>query len=351
MRLFSAATAFDEDHHSTDCSHFNIPLRTTLFHVPVGLIVQYDHNGPFSRVRGCYCRTALSPLTADVQTSELPAIRACLFDMDGLLIDSEDLYTICTNEVLREYGKPDLPWHIKAQLQGRPGPEAGKIFQEWAQLPVPREEYMAKVHELQKKWFPSCKPLPGVEDLLKTLSRKTKPQVHMALATSSHAGNFKIKTAHQKDTFAVFEEDHRVLGDDKRIPPGRGKPAPDIYLLAMETINERLRREGKQEVTPAECLVFEDSVPGIESGRRAGMQVVWCPHPGLLEEMKGNEDKILAGLMGTHKEVDEKNQTIGVTAHSGQSKQKGAPGEIGDGWGRLLYTLQDFPYKSYQIYV
>lgn len=43
--------------------------------------------------------------------------------MDGLLIDSEDLYTICTNEILAEYGKPKLPWNIKAQLQGRPGPE------------------------------------------------------------------------------------------------------------------------------------------------------------------------------------------------------------------------------------
>jgi len=43
--------------------------------------------------------------------------------MDGLLIDSEDLYTICTNELLHEYGKPDLPWNIKAQMQGRPGPE------------------------------------------------------------------------------------------------------------------------------------------------------------------------------------------------------------------------------------
>ncbi len=55
--------------------------------------------------------------------SSLPTIRACIFDMDGLLIDSEDLYTVCTNEILREYGKPDLPWNIKAQLQGRPRPE------------------------------------------------------------------------------------------------------------------------------------------------------------------------------------------------------------------------------------
>jgi beta-phosphoglucomutase-like phosphatase (HAD superfamily) len=42
--------------------------------------------------------------------------------MDGLLLDSEDKYTIATNEVLREFGKPDLPWHIKAQMQGRPAP-------------------------------------------------------------------------------------------------------------------------------------------------------------------------------------------------------------------------------------
>lgn len=43
--------------------------------------------------------------------------------MDGLLIDSEDRYTQITNEVLQRYGKPNLPWSVKAQLQGRPGPE------------------------------------------------------------------------------------------------------------------------------------------------------------------------------------------------------------------------------------
>ena len=42
--------------------------------------------------------------------------------MDGLLIDSEDIYTNITNAVLSEYNRPPLPWHIKAQLQGRPGP-------------------------------------------------------------------------------------------------------------------------------------------------------------------------------------------------------------------------------------
>lgn len=272
-------------------------------------------------------------------------MRACLFDMDGLLIDSEDLYTICTNAVLHEYGRPSLPWNIKAQLQGRPGPEAGRIFEEWAQLPISGDELMSKIRKHQEQHFPKTKTLPGVRELLARLSGN----VEMALATSSHEKNFELKTKHLDDVFAVFPKQQRVLGDDERIPKGRGKPAPDIYLLALDIINDRLRGESKPEITPAECLVFEDSVPGVEAGRRAGMQVVWCPHPGLLEEMRGNEDRILAGLMGEHKEVEEKNEKIGVVEHDGRERHRGAPGEIGDGWGRLLTTLEHFPFQDYGI--
>jgi len=267
--------------------------------------------------------------------------------MDGLLIDSEDLYTICTNAVLHEYGKPSLPWNIKAQLQGRPGPEAGRIFEEWAQLPIKGDELMSKIRKHQEVHFPKTKTLPGVRELLAGLNGN----VELALATSSHEGNFLLKTQHLEDVFAVFPKEQRVLGDDKRIPKGRGKPAPDIYLLALDTINERLKRESKAEVTPAECLVFEDSVPGVEAGRRAGMQVAWCPHPGLLGEMRGNEGRILAGLMGEHKEVEEENDKIGVMEHSGHERHRCVPGEIDDGWGRLLMTLEDFPCQDYGIKV
>ncbi|KAL2358304.1 HAD-like domain-containing protein [Cryomyces antarcticus] len=287
--------------------------------------------------------------------TNLPAIRACLFDMDGLLIDSEDWYTVCTNEVLREYGKPDLPWDIKAQLQGRPGPEAGKIFSEWAQLPISRADFMTKSVALQRKYFPRTQPLPGVRALLSTLQAA---HTHIALATSSHAGNFGLKTGHLTDLFAAFPEDNRVLGDDPRIPPGRGKPAPDIYLLALETVNARLWRDGgvERDITPAECLVFEDSVPGVEAGRRAGMQVVWCPHPGLLNEYRGREKEVLAGLTGQHKDEDEglktadkAGDTVGGKEERTGERVKGAPGEIDDGWAVLLQTLEGFPYERYGI--
>lgn len=197
---------------------------------------------------------------------------------------------------------------------------------------------MAKVQGWQKELFPTCKPLPGVVTLLETLSKKTEPPVYMALATSSHAGNFKLKSDHQQELFSVFAQENRVLGDDKRIAPGRGKPAPDIWLLALETINAALRAGGKEEIKPAECLVFEDSVPGVESGRRAGMQVVWCPHEGLLKEYSGREERVLAGQMGEYKESD-------------QVDNHGSPGEIGDGWARLLHSLEDFSYADVGINV
>ncbi|KAK4494091.1 hypothetical protein PRZ48_014389 [Zasmidium cellare] len=284
-------------------------------------------------------------------SKNVPAIKAALFDMDGLLIDSEDKYTICTNVVLNKYGRPNLPWNIKAQMQGRPGPTAGKILHDWAQLPITRDEYMEQIKAEQKKHFPDCKPLPGVLQLLQTLSKRTDPPIEIALATSSHAGNYELKTRHMQDTFAVFAEEHKVLGDDPRIGQGRGKPAPDIYLLALKTINDRLKREGKEEIKPEECLVFEDSVPGVESGRRAGMQVVWCPHPGLLKEYAGREKEVLAGLTGEYKEAEEKNEELGVVAHDGSKRVKGAPGEIDDGWAVLLKSLEDFPYERFQIKV
>jgi hypothetical protein len=75
----------------------------------------------YTQNASCYCP---APECHDLTVmGSPPPIRACLFDMDGLLIDTEDLYSVVTNEVLRECGKPDLPWSVKAQMQGRPGPE------------------------------------------------------------------------------------------------------------------------------------------------------------------------------------------------------------------------------------
>jgi pseudouridine-5'-monophosphatase len=235
--------------------------------------------------------------------------------------------------------------------------QAGKIFREWAQLPITQEEMVAKVSVLQAQHFPYTKALPGIPQLLQTLSKQTlNPKVHIALATSSHARNYELKTQNLKDLFSVFPEENVVLGDDPRIGAGRGKPAPDIYLLALETINARLRDMGEREIWPEECLVFEDSVPGVEAGRRAGMQAVWCPHPGLLDEYKGREEEVLAGLTGEHKDGDEGEKIVKDVREDVQGKEerthqraKGRPGELRDGWAVLVGSLEEFDYEYFGI--
>ncbi|KAI9826054.1 MAG: hypothetical protein M1832_000503 [Thelocarpon impressellum] len=264
--------------------------------------------------------------------TDFPPVRACIFDMDGLLIDSEDIYSLCTNTILREHGKPDLPWHIKAQMQGRPAAESGAIFREWANLPLTPLEYADRLSALQRQHFPTAQPLPGVATLISTLSRS--PNLHLALATSSHVVNYTLKTSHLPELFSAFPSSQTVLGDDPRIPPGHGKPAPDIYVLALSCINAFITQEGKEApVKPEECLVFEDSVLGLEAGRRAGMRVVWVPHAGLREEYRGREAEVLAGLAGGT-----------VSREVG-----GVVGSVDDGWGELLESLQGFDYRRYGI--
>lgn len=257
--------------------------------------------------------------------------------MDGLLLNTEDLYTIVTNAVLAELDRPPLPWHIKAKLQGRPAPQSITILHEWANLPIPPSEYISRTAALQRKIFPTCAPLPGTEDLLSTL---TKSGIEVALATSSNMVNYQLKSSHlYQEIFRFFPPSQLIKGDDPRVAPGRGKPAPDIYLLALETINDRRRIEGKDEIRPEECLVFEDAVPGVESGRRAGMRVVWVPHQGLLQEYKGREEAVLAGLCGVYVEGKE------------DDGKGGRVGTIGDGWGELRDSLVGFGYERYGITV
>ncbi|RDL39231.1 HAD-like protein [Venustampulla echinocandica] len=240
--------------------------------------------------------------------------------------------------MLKNYSAGPITWDIKSQLQGRPAHEAIALLLAWANITsvVSAADYTTKLHVIQEREFQKAQPLPGVEKLLLDLKSaktgRTGEKIHIALATSSHKHHFDIKTAHLDDLFSVFEPHLRVLGDDPRIPKGRGKPNPDIYLVALNAINESLG-EGEKEIKPEECLVFEDGIPGVVAGRRAGMRVVWVPHAGLAAQYKGREEEVLAGR--------------GEEAHTDVEQL----GVVGDGRGEQLVTLERFPYGKYGIVV
>ncbi|KAK6337304.1 hypothetical protein TWF730_002710 [Orbilia blumenaviensis] len=290
------------------------------------------------------------------ETFDFPPIRACIFDMDGLLIDSEDIYTKITDEILARYNKGRLPWSIKAQLQGRPTQQAYDLFQSWANLPLSQEDYLRETRLLQGAYFPTTQALPGVLSLLDTLTTSpSKP--YIALATSSNSFSYDLKTKHLQETlFSYFTEEMIIKGDDPRIKRGRGKPAPDIYLLALETINARRERDMLEKgvskdqilatkISPSECLVFEDSVPGVEAGRRAGMRCVWVPHEGLRDQYKGQEGHVLAGLTGEGKYLDAEHGPGGRTdITEGVLLRK-----VDDGWGETRGSLEGFDFARYGI--
>lgn len=200
---------------------------------------------------------------------------------------------------------------------------------------------------LQEQYFPTTRPLPGVPLLLKQLRYS---DVYLALATSSHARNFKLKSTYNKGLFSAFPEKNRVLGDDPRIPAGRGKPAPDIYLVALETINKELRAKGEEEILPSECLVFEDSVPGVEAGRRAGMRVVWCPHPMVLKEYRGREREVMAGIANGDDD-EELNEVMDEAGAKRDGGGKRGLRRLDDGWAVLVESLEAFDYGRYGIEV
>ncbi|VVT51247.1 uncharacterized protein SAPINGB_P003033 [Magnusiomyces paraingens] len=221
--------------------------------------------------------------------------------MDGLLIDSEHIYTETINEIAAEHGLPPVPWALRIKMQGRPGPAAAAVILPWlisqrhatsadqqdldqfllqltTEFPYMEspESFFAETTRRQRaKWPGRTQFLPGALPLLERLSSNGTP---IALATSTSKPNFKLKTGHLRTTesskqFDLFPNHLVITGDDPRIPPGRGKPAPDIWLVALDSLNA-----GRQDpIRPEECLVFEDGLIGVTAAKSAGMNFVWVP--------------------------------------------------------------------------
>ncbi|CAD1808528.1 Haloacid dehalogenase-like hydrolase family protein [Candida parapsilosis] len=222
-------------------------------------------------------------------------IKACLFDMDGTILNTEDIYTEAASELLAKYGKGPMTWDVKIKLQGRPGLEATKIMVEEFKLPLTPEEFAQEAIVIQADKWHKSRFLPGALELLEELYRKNIP---IALGTSSNTINFDRKTKHLQQGFNLFEG-HIVTGDDPRIPPGRGKPHPDIWFACLASLNKQRAQQNLESLKIEECLIFEDGIPGVHSGIAANAHVVWIPDPNALTVLDGKEKEII----GTQGEI------------------------------------------------
>jgi len=227
------------------------------------------------------------------------AIEYVIFDVDGLMIDSESVYTKVTNDILGKYGK-SMTWEMKAGCMGRPEREAANhLLSYFPDISLTIDSYLTQRNIGQDLLWPTVQLLPGVQKLVFHLFKHNIP---IAVATSSKRRNFNMKTGHLGDVFGNFEG-RVVCGDDDQ-GKIKGKPAPDIFLVAAREKLGRKVGEGtelsqEEEEERAKGLVFEDAIPGMQAGKRAGMSVVWVPDTSLLDvEYSGSEkaDQILKSV-------------------------------------------------------
>ena len=182
--------------------------------------------------------------------------KAFLFDLDGVLIDSEPLHGKAWKETAALFDL-NLTYSQIKLLRGKRRIDCANELVELIPNPVKTEDLLRLHKPISRRLMMQAKAMPGSESLVKKCHKNNIP---MALVTSSSSESLKIKTAPHKwmNLFSI-----KVLGDDKSL--AKGKPDPDPYLLATEKLN----------IAPQECWAIEDSISGVSSALKAGCFVLF----------------------------------------------------------------------------
>jgi HAD superfamily hydrolase (TIGR01509 family) len=183
-------------------------------------------------------------------------VKALIFDMDGLMIDSERLYFDVERQIARRYGK-EVKDEILWQMMGRRPIEGLTIFVRELDLPLdPAEAVKIRNDLMRERMRQDLQPMPGLFHIIDSFHGRLK------LAVSTGAPQEFLDIAVDKlgirDKFDVF-----LASDDIR----SGKPDPEIFLKTCEKLG----------VAPREAIVLEDSENGVVAGKSAGCTVIAVP--------------------------------------------------------------------------
>ena len=180
---------------------------------------------------------------------------ACVFDLDGTLLDTERLYTEAAQKILDPFGHT-YSIELKRKVMGGDSIRSARLTIEEFDLPMTPQQFLDERETYLEALFPVAEEIKGAGDFIRHL---TDIGLRQGLATSSHSHLCELKIGHRgwKEQFAAV-----VCGDDAELQ--NSKPAPDIFLLCAARMG----------VDPASTVAFEDSRNGIEAARAAGMFVI-----------------------------------------------------------------------------
>ncbi|RVX46863.1 HAD superfamily hydrolase (TIGR01509 family) [Nonomuraea polychroma] len=184
-------------------------------------------------------------------------MEACVFDLDGVLVDSEPVWEEVRRAFVAEHGGT---WQADTQsrLMGMSTAEWAAYLSELGVRMAPDEIARGVVDQMAERYRDEMPLLPGAVEAV----RRASGHVTLGLASSSPRRliDVVLDAAELKECFAATVSTEEVA---------RGKPAPDGYLEAARRMN----------VDPRACVAVEDSSNGLRSAHAAGMRVIAVPHP------------------------------------------------------------------------
>ncbi|XP_054930969.1 uncharacterized protein [Dermacentor andersoni] len=204
-----------------------------------------------------------------VSVTSFKPVSHVIFNVDGLLLDTEKLYTGAAEKVASQYGKK-LTSELKRWVLGTPDTDTARRIVEKLGLPITPDGFMEAMEPICQKVLPTAELMPGADRIVRHLHANGIP---MAVTTTSKRPSFDLKMTRHQDLLTLF---HHVVCSGGEPDVNRGKPQPDIFLVTASRFDKK--------ALPEKVLVFENSPMGVEAALAAGMQVVMVSAPRVDEE-------------------------------------------------------------------
>lgn len=183
-------------------------------------------------------------------------IKAIIFDLDGVIVDTEPLNKQCARQFLIDLGVKDPP-PLNVNLQGLNTKAYWTAIKAGYKLPQPVEELAARWRPTYLSFLENLDQIPVIPGIPELIDYLLKAKYRLAIASSANPVRVKLilEKVQLHHPFSVI-----VDGDSYK----HSKPAPDCFLLAASRLG----------VTPDECIVIEDSTNGVEAAKAAHIRCI-----------------------------------------------------------------------------
>ncbi len=216
----------------------------------------------------------------------MPTVQACLFDLDGVIVDTAKYHYLAWRQLANQLGF-DLTLEQNELLKGISRMESLEIVLGIGGVTLSEEEKLKYAAEKNTQYLEFCKQitpddaLPGVRDFLDELKADS---IKTGLGSASKNAKTILTNLDMLDYFDTIVDGNRAT---------KGKPDPQVFLMGAEDLS----------VAPEHCIVFEDAVAGIQAAKAGGMIGVGIGQASVLTEA----DYVMPGFDGvTVKDLFEK---------------------------------------------